>query len=341
MKELHTIDIHHHVIPESVGAIYKRLGIETLGGVVVPTFDVKRTLSFMDGNGTQKAYVSLADVGPAFAKQKDAVEIAQTANNFYAQLRDNYPERFGAFATLPLPYLEASQSELIRALDELNLDGIMLLSNSNGVYLGDPTLDPIMAELNKRKAVVFVHPAQLHEARDDGPAFRGFLLDFVFDTTRAITNILFNETARKFPDIKFIFAHMGGTAPYLVERLALGFSNNKYASRNMSPERVARLQKVSGTIMKVIPPEWVTEKVTHVRQTLASFYYDTAVSSEAPTFNAVRTLAGVEHIVYGSDFPAAPEAIDYLTSRYLHKNDLSEEELKLIECENALGLFLS
>lgn len=339
MKQLYKIDIHHHVIPETVAAIYKRLGIDTLGGVVVPTFNVERTLGFMDGNGTQKAYVSLADVGPAFAREEDAVEIARASNDFYTQLRTEYPESFGAFATLPLPYIDAALTELRRSLDELKLDGVMLLSNSNGVYLGDPALDPIMEELNRRKTVVFVHPAEVHGAHNDGPAFRGFLLDFVFDTTRAMTNILFNETVRKYPHIKFIFAHMGGTAPYLLERLALGFSNNKYAKKQMSPERVERLQAFSGAIMKVIPPEWVTEKVTHVRETLASFYYDTAVSSEAPTVSAVQALAGIEHIVYGSDFPAAPEAINYLSVRYLHKNGLSEDELGLIERQNALRLF--
>ena len=328
------VDVHHHAIPSEVLESFNKLGITEMGGVPIPVFDPKQTLAFMDFASIKTAVVSLSDVGDAFKNENDAINIAREANQFYASLFNDYPGRFGAFATLPLPYVEASINELKYALDTLQLEGVMMLSNNNGVYLGDPSLDNVMKELNKRKAVVCVHPTEAPGINDLKTLnFPGFLLDFVFDTTRAITNMIFNKTVQKYPDIKFIFAHMGGTAPYLMERIALGLLERQIQSK--LPK-----EKIINNVNNLLSPKAIEESTTHVKNVLSSFYYDTALSSAPATISTVRKLAGLEHIVFGSDYKYAPEFIDKISTQFLIDNkDITNEDKMKIERDNALKLF--
>ena len=327
------IDVHHHAIPSEVVESFNQLGMTEMGGVPIPVFDSKQTLSFMDFASIKTAVVCLSDVGGAFTNEENAINIAREANQFYAGLRKDYPGRFGAFATLPLPYVKASINELKYALDTLQLEGVMMLSNNNGVYLGDPSLDDIMKELNKRKAVVCVHPTEAQGDKDFKTLnFPGFLLNFVFDTTRAITNMIFNKTVQKYPDIKFIFAHMGGTAPYLMERIALGILDSQ--NHKLSSE------KIVGIATRIMSPVTIEETLTHVNKTLSNFYYDTALSCAPATVSAVKKLAGVEHIIFGSDYKYAPKPVEKLSTRFLMDNpDITKEDIMLIERDNALRLF--
>ena len=123
------IDVHQHFIPAEVVDIYHRLGMRQLAGLAIPEVTSRQTLWFMDKDGIETALLSLADTGPAFTREEDAIEISRRTNDRYAELRRDHPGRFGAFAALPLPHLDAAQVELERALDELGLDGVMLLSN--------------------------------------------------------------------------------------------------------------------------------------------------------------------------------------------------------------------
>lgn len=331
-QKAYRVDVHHHAIPPEVLKLFSDLGINKMGGVSISPFDPNQTLKFMDHALIKTSVVCLSDVGSSFEEEENAVIIAKKSNQFYYQLRKSYNGRFGAFATLPLPYVESSIDELKHALDTLDLEGVMMLSNNNGVYLGDPSLDPIMKELNKRKAVVCVHPSQSPGFQESKTLkFPGFLLDFVFDTTRAITNMVFNKTVKKYPNIKFIFAHMGGTAPYLMERIALGMLESQH--HTLSSEKMIDIAT------SVMSPVTIEETLTHVNKTLSSFYYDTALSSAPATISAVKRLAGVEHIVFGSDYKYAPEPVEKLSTRFLMDNpNITEEDMKLIERNNALRL---
>ena len=329
------IDVHHHAIPSEVVESFNKLGITEMGGgVPIPVFDPKQTLAFMDFASIKTAVVCLSDVGGAFTNEENAINITREANQFYAVLRKDYPGRFGAFATLPLPYVEASINELKYALDTLQLEGVMMLSNNNGVYLGDPSLDDVMKELNKRKAVVCVHPTEAPGDKDFKTLnFPGFLLNFVFDTTRAITNMIFNKTMQKYTNIKFIFAHMSGTAPYLMERLSLGLLERQTQSK-------LPIEKIVNKVSNLVSPTTIAESTTHVNKVLSSFYYDTALSSAPATISAVGKLAGLEHIVFGSDYKYAPEFVDKISTRFLFDNkDITSEDRMKIERDNALRLF--
>lgn len=339
MKTPYKIDIHHHVIPAAVAEIFAQLGNTKMGGINVPAFNPEEDLAFMDRAQIQTAIVSLSDVGDTFKKEADAKRIARTSNEFYAQLRQDYPGRYGAFATLPLPHIDAARQELIYALDDLQLDGVMLLSNFEGVYLGNPKFDDIMAELNKRRAIVFVHPGKTPEdSAKDALSFPEFMLEFVFDTSRAITNMIVNKIPERYPNIRFIFAHMGGTVPYLVERITLGVVNVRHYNPNISADAQEKIDRFSTALGRVLPMDVVSERTAHVQKALKSFYFDTAVSSAAPTIQAVKDFAGLEHIVFGTDFSYAPEVVNQISQRLLDKSGLSDDEKSAVGT-NAYALF--
>jgi len=178
---------------------------------------------------------------------------------------------------LPLPDVNASLEEIRYCLDELHFEGIGLYTNVNGVYLGDKLLDPIMEELNRRRTVAFVHPAGPPEA----PLLPGMslpVIEYTFDTTRAIGNLLFTKTRQRYPDIQMIFSHGGGALPFLGDRLALQSTLPFHGGRNFN-ESLAELQ---------------------------GYYYDTAVIIGAAQFEALKAFVGSGKMLTGSDCKHTP-----------------------------------
>jgi predicted TIM-barrel fold metal-dependent hydrolase len=159
------------------------------------------------------------------------------------------------------------------ALDTLKLDGVGFLASVDGKYLGDPDLDPIFAELNRRKAVVFVHPNDPPPDRATGLDFPGTLTEFVFDTTRAAANLIFSGTLERYPDVRIILAHAGGTVPFLAWRLSLGDTSPKL--REKAPQGV----------------------LAYLRR----FYYETALSANPFALSSLQELADPSRIVFGSE----------------------------------------
>src|SRR5205814_1265727 len=147
-------------------------------------------------------------------------EVARACNEFQAGMVRDHPDRFGAFAVLPLPDVDGALAEVAYALDELRMDGVGLYSSQEGRYLGDPLYEPLFEELNRRKAVVFVHPAHCSAPPELNLRAPGSTIEYIFDTTRAIVNLLYNGTLRRFPDLRMIFSHGGGTVPYLTFRIS-------------------------------------------------------------------------------------------------------------------------
>jgi predicted TIM-barrel fold metal-dependent hydrolase len=287
------IDVHHHVAPPDYVSALADMGITSAGGRPFPLWDLDENLAFMDRHGIEMAMLSVSAPGVFFGDRGRAKELARTCNEYLAELVSEHPRRFGAFAVLPLPDVEAATDELAYALDTLGLDGVGLLSGVDGRYMGDPAYDALFDELNRRRAVVFLHPHTPDE--DESPGFRlpASLLEFVFETTRAVSTLLFSGTLERCPDFRLILPHAGGTVPYITLRLCLG-------------QFWPGLQ------------EHVPQGVPAYLQRL---YYDAALSSAPFALRSLQELVDDSHILFGSDYPFAPELATVATIGGLNAYD--------------------
>jgi len=303
------IDVHHHILPAFYQTALSDMGITLSGGRPIPEWDLQSTLALMDRHAIATAITSISEPGIYFGDTISAKDLARRCNEFSAGLIRDYPQRFGAFAILPLPDIAISLRELEYALDTLKLDGVVLLSSVDGRYLGDPLFDELFTELNRRKAVVFLHPtvpANNSALKLDLPPF---LIEFVFDTTRAVTNLLYSGTLERCPDIRFIVAHAGGTVPFLAYRISMG------------------------QIMLTGAPQGA---LTYLKR----LHYDTALSANPNALRSLLELVDTSQIHFGSDYPFAPEMTLFLATQSIQNFDgFDEQARKAVERESALALF--
>lgn len=306
------IDVHHHVIPPVFAQTMKDKGIPLVAGAPLPTWTVQRSLDIMDMQGIQTALLSLSAPGVHFGDQAQASSLARACNDFCADVARTRPDRFGFFAVLPMPFTQDACREAIRALDNLKADGIVLLGSTDGYFLGDARFEELMQELNQRKATVFVHPnlhATSEQLRLDAP---GFLVEFLCDTTRAATNLVLSGTMERYPDIRWILAHAGGFTPYIAWRLSLA---------NMLPQYFEAA------------PQGV---LTYLKR----FWFDTALSPSPYAMAALMQLVEPSKILFGSDFPFAPEPVTGLQVKQLEEIPFFDAAQRArIDRENALALF--
>lgn len=272
------IDTHHHIFPPAYKAENKKRGITEEAGARIPDWTPRKSLNVMDANGIQTAILSLSAPGVYFGNKREAIHLAQSCNDYAAELSRQHPGRFGSFAVLPMPFTAEACKEAVRALDELQADGIVLLGSTEGIFLGDSRFDELMAELNRRRAIVFVHPNIHASSRKLGLVAPEFILEFLCDTTRAALNLVLQGTAERFPHIRWILAHAGGFLPYVAWRASLANALPQF--RDVAPQGV----------------------LTYIRR----FYFDTALSPSAMSMAALRELVEPDHILFGSDFPYAP-----------------------------------
>lgn len=273
------IDVHHHIIPPAFVDTMHAKGLHKVAGAHLPNWSPEKSIAVMDANGIERAITSLSAPGVHFGEGiRQASSLARRCNEFALDMRIRYPTRFGNFAVLPMPFTEAACAEAVYALDVLQAEGIVLLGSTDGVFLGDPRFDELMAELDRRKAVVFVHP-NMHETSESiGLHTPGFLIEFLCDTTRAAVNLILSGTMEHYPRINWILSHSGGFLPFVAWRISLA---------NALPEFHARA------------PQGV---MTYIRR----FYYDTALSPSRFSMAALKELVEPSHILFGSDFPFAP-----------------------------------
>jgi predicted TIM-barrel fold metal-dependent hydrolase len=265
----------------------------------------------MDRNGIEKSITSISAPGLWFGDVQTTRRLTRECNDYATKMRCDHPGRFGVFASLPLPDVEGSLREIAYALDELKADGIGLLTNYDGKYPGDPAFAPVFDELNRRKAVVYFHPTEAPCCAAHGVGVPAATLDFPFDTTKAITSMLFAGTFARCRDIRFIFSHAGGTVPFLAER-------------------IARLQ---------VRPEFKASVPDGVMFELKRLFFDTALSANELAFSALLKLVAPEQVLFGSDYPFAPETTMTATVKGLSELGLSADVLQAIERTNALRLF--
>jgi predicted TIM-barrel fold metal-dependent hydrolase len=307
------IDLHHHVIAPQLAAALLQRGIDWTGGSGIPPWSMASALESMDRLGIAAAVASVhPDIDlPGLG---DTNRWAREGNEFLARVVSDDPQHFGGLASLPLPDPDAACREVEYALDVLKLDGVYLLSSQGGQYPGDPALEELFHELNRRSAVVVFHPAINPPGSDQlKVSFPTSLVEFVFDTTRAIANLLYTGTLARYPAIRYVVPHAGGTIPYLARRIEMGAV---YSSK--LKERV---------------PDG---PLTYLRK----LYYDTAVSASDVTLAALLQFVPSTRIVYGSDFPHVPgPVIDALTKTLDTSSLLDDAAHAAINRGNALKLF--
>jgi 6-methylsalicylate decarboxylase len=303
------IDTHHHAVPAFYREALRRAGIDDAGGRALPDWSPETSLQTMADLDVSTAILSVSTPGTTFlADAADAAALARDLNDYSATLMTDQPDRFGFFATIPMPHLSESVAEVVRALDELHADGVVLLANNAGVYLGADGQDDLFAALDARSAVVFIHPADL-----PGPTVPGvlpFAADFLLDTTRAAYLLVRNGIRRKYPNIRFILSHAGGFVPYASHRMAVAIMGDTGRSAADSLDD------------------------------FASFYFDTALSSSAAALPTLLAFAKPGHITFGSDWPFAPLAAGQLFAAGLDTySGLDAPGRDAINRQNALRLF--
>ncbi len=297
------IDVHHHMLPPFYMDL--RRAVPNVGPM--PTWSPSKSLDDMEKNGVTTVMLSLAVSGVTFDAGEAGRSLARKSNDFGAQLVRDHPENFGLLAALPLPDPQGSLSEIEYALESLHADGIALLSSYGDKWLGDATYAPVFEELNRRKAVVFVHPNAPNCCTNVLPHVPASTMEFLFDTTRTIESLLMNGTFSWFPNLHFIFSHGGGTMPILANRIARNF-----------------------------PKEFAPQVPNGVLYELKRQYYDTASASNPTSLTALLSVVPSSQVVFGSDFPflsAAEPASDLMHS------GLPVEIVEAINRDNAVRLF--
>ena len=284
------IDVHAHYLPPDYRDALARAELWMIGGLPVPEWSVELALEFMDAHGVAAQVLSVSDPGVEFVPESEAAALARSCNDFGAEVIAAHAGRFGALAVLPLRDVDAAVAEAVRSLDELGLDGVGLLSSSGGRYLGDPAFEPLLHELDARGAWVFVHPT----VPDERPAYAipDSIAEFPFDTTRAIISLLFNGVFARHPNIRWHFAHGGGTLPMVRLRLT-GLAG---AAREFGP--VLGLPEGSSVL-----------EAASVQAAIDASWFDTALVADPASLEAVRRL-GEGRTVFGSDWPFAARLYD-------------------------------
>jgi 6-methylsalicylate decarboxylase len=241
--------------------------------------------------------------------------LARRCNEFSAELIRSRPDRFSAFACLPLPDVDASLRELSYALDILGLHGVVLFTNSNGVYLGDPALEPVFEELERRKAVVYVHPNPSPDTVAHTLGLPDNLLDFRTDTNRAVAQMHYTNRFARTPNVKYIFSHAGGSIPYLAARFAI----------------VDEMGFIPGG-----------EQRGTAADMFRRLYWDTALAVSEPVLRMLRDVAGIDQVLYGTDFPYLRRDLAVRSRhRISQSSELNDSERRAILGGNASRLFLA
>jgi aminocarboxymuconate-semialdehyde decarboxylase len=307
-----TIDVHHHILPDF---FFRETNDahNPVGGIAPPAWNADLMLSFMDEAGIDVAITSISTPGVHVGDDARARSLARRCNELSAKLIQAHPNRLGGFAALPLPDVGGALEELAYGLDTLKLDGVVVFSNSNGVYLGDARFEAVFAELERRGAVVFVHPTASPDPSAHHLGLPDSLIDFTADTTRAVAQMHYSNRFARTPSIKYIFSHAGGTAPYLAGRWGIVDE------------------------MNVIPGG---EERGTVADTLRRLYWDTALSYADPILRMLRDVVGLDQVLFGSDFPYIRRDLGVNCVQQLEQTaELTADERARVMSRNALKLF--
>ncbi len=298
-----TVDLHHHVIP----AFYWEASNEdgnAAGGITPPRWSLDGAIAYLDAAGIDVAVPSISTPGVHFGDDTAARTLTRQVNEYLAGIKHDRPDRFGAFAVLPLPDVDGTLDQIAYALDVLELDGVSIFTNAGGTYLGDGRFDPIFAELQRRSAVVFVHPAASPDPIAHTLGLPDSLLDYPVDTSRAIAKLHYSNTFARTPDVKYVFVHAGGTIPFLASRFAI----------------VDEMDVIPGAQERGV-----------FADALPRLYWDTASAFSDPVLHMLRSVAGLGNVVFGTDYPYPRDAISIGGLRQLQNTtELDDDERRAV-----------
>lgn len=275
------IDVHHHVLPDFYIEAQRAAGITGSAYRGFPEWTPEKSLAVMETNRIATSIFSFTSPGIWFGDIDQTKQLARRCNDFLAGLAENYPGKFGGFAFLPLPDIDAALDELARVYDELKLDGITLLTSVDERYIGHPDFEPLYAELNRRKAVVFIHPCYPPGTEAKGWDIPRMLIDYPFETTRVAVNLIFKGVITRYPDIRFILSHSGGTLPFLAHRVSI-FDKQTPFQENYPEGALACIRR---------------------------FWFDTALSGAPTPLSGLSAVADKSRILFGTDYPYVTEAV--------------------------------
>ena len=305
------IDVHFHLIPPFYReAVYAAGRGPAIGRY--PEWTPQLGLDLMDAYGIEVALTSLAQPGVGFGSEASARALARRCNDYAAELIARWPKRFGAFGTVPMGSMQDALEEIAYSLDALKFAGVSLFASYGEHFLGDARFDPVLEILNERAAVVFVHPGLHPSSAALALPWPSFIMEYLFDTTRAAVNLIFSGALERFPRIRFILPHAGGLVPYFAWRLSV------------SPIIDPRLPQLSRE---------------QVHAALKHFWYDIALSPGEQTFGALDHVASPERVVFGSDYPFANARVIAEMVKTFESGFLSEGRRVQIDRGNALALF--
>jgi len=264
------IDIHHHFAPPAwIAEVKGRPLLQPANTTWTP----EKSIEDLDRAGSAAAVISITNPGLWFGDNQTTNRIARACNEYGAKLVQQYPKRFGLFASMPLPDVDATLKEIAYAYETLKVDGVGLFTSYGDKWLGNAAFRPVMEELNRRKAVVHVHPTAANCCRNLDYGTAPGSIEYGTDTTRAIIGVTFSGDTTRYPDIRFIWSHGGGSAPFLAGRIDGGSRN---ASDRMPAGFIAEAKK---------------------------FFYDTAGAANRGAIASLLELVGPSHILFGTDFP--------------------------------------
>ena len=306
------IDVHFHLIPQ----FYREAVYEAGTGPAIgryPDWTPELALALMDKHGIALAMLSLGQPGVGFLPPDKAAAFGRRCNDYAAELIAQHPKRFGCFGLLPMHDIDAAIAEARYCLETSRFEGISLFASYGEKFLGDAAFEPLLRYLESRHTVVHLHPSLHPSSKSLDLPWPGFMIEYPFDTTRAAVNLLFSGALERFPNIRFILSHAGGTLPFLAWRLSVAPMIDKRLKQKSREEIFAGLK---------------------------TFWYDNALASGAAPMGALSRIAATERIVFGSDWPfcndrvVTEEVADFTAPDFLDPRTVA-----MIARDNALKLF--
>ncbi len=302
-------DTHHHINPDFYEKACKEAGYEKVNGLSHPKWSVNKMLGWMEKINMRKVVMSISTPGVYFGDNVKSSMLCRQINNYMSGLIKEYPEKLGGFGVVPLPDVEKAVLELKYAIDELHMDGLGILSNLGGYYLGDPSFAPFFEEANKRKVVIYIHPTSPIDAEQY--MLLNYTYMFRMDTTRTIVDFLRSGYHKKYPDIRFVLSHGGGVLPAVIETVISDLSiENPHIQMEFDSWRH---QLFADTSLIAYPEDALPQAL--------EFF-------------------GSNHLVFGSDLCWAPTKYKYFVKEFM-KADLSEQQFENIFINNAKRIFRS
>jgi predicted TIM-barrel fold metal-dependent hydrolase len=282
------LDVHAHHLPPSYRAALERAGCSQPDGMPqIPEWSAEQHVALMDRLGIDTSLLSVSTPGVHLDTDAAAIDLAREVNEAGRRAVVDHPGRFGLLGSLPLPDVDASIAEIDHCIAQLDVDGFVLLTNIGGTYLGDPSWEPIYRELDRRGLPVLVHPTSPVCWEHTSLGRPRPMLEFLFDTTRAVVNMVLNGTVARHPNLRLIVPHAGATLPVIADRVAL-FS-----------------------LVIVDDPD------VDVLRDLASLHFDLAGTPIPRQLDALLAITTLEHLHYGSDFPFTPDFVATLADERL------------------------